>query len=258
MTAPTASTATTASAAASAAASLPDILCHLNGETLPLREAKISVMDRGFIFGDGIYEVIPVYGRRLFRFDEHMARLDRSLAKLRIANPHPKDGWLALARQLVAAQAADDQLVYLQVTRGVAPRDHVMPAGITPTVFAMSNPMKPPSAEHAAPWCGLHHSARLPLGAGRHQEHLSAGQCAGPADVGRPWGGGDHHVPRRLVDRGLGLQRLGRARGRAARPAQERAMCSRASAYNLMAELCEEVGHRPQPAPDQRGRCAGR
>jgi D-alanine transaminase len=128
-------------------AALPDTLCHLNGQTLPLRDAKVSVLDRGFIFGDGIYEVIPVYGRRCFRFDEHMARMDRSLAKLRIANPHGRNGWLALVRELVAAQPADDQLVYIEITRGVALRDHVMPEGITPTVFVMTSPMKPPSAD---------------------------------------------------------------------------------------------------------------
>ena len=126
---------------------LPDTLCHLNGQTLPLCDARISVLDRGFIFGDGIYEVIPVYGRRLFRFDEHMARLSRNLAKLRIDNPHPVAGWLALVRDLVAAQPAADQLAYLQITRGVALRDHVMPLGLTPTVFAMTSPMKPPSAD---------------------------------------------------------------------------------------------------------------
>ncbi len=126
---------------------LPDTLCHLNGQTLPLCDAKISVLDRGFIFGDGIYEVIPVYGRRLFRFEEHMARLSRNLAKVRIDNPHPVAGWLALVRVLVAAQPAADQLAYLQITRGVALRDHVMPLGLTPTVFAMTSPMKPPSAD---------------------------------------------------------------------------------------------------------------
>ena len=126
---------------------LPDTLCHLNGQTLPLCDAKVSVLDRGFIFGDGVYEVIPVYGRRLFRFDEHMARLARSLGKLRIPNPHSRDGWLTLVRTLVAAQPAEDQLVYLQITRGVALRDHVMPEGISPTVFAMTSAMKPPSAE---------------------------------------------------------------------------------------------------------------
>ena len=126
---------------------LPDTLCHLNGQTLPLRDAKVSVLDRGFIFGDGIYEVIPVYGRKLFRFDEHMTRLQRSLAKVRIANPHAREGWLALVRELVSAQPAQDQLVYIQITRGVALRDHVMPEGVVPTVFAMTSQLKPPSAE---------------------------------------------------------------------------------------------------------------
>ncbi|HEU5294043.1 MAG TPA: D-amino acid aminotransferase [Burkholderiaceae bacterium] len=126
---------------------LPDTPCLLNGQLLPLNQAKVSVLDRGFIFGDGVYEVIPVYGRRLFRFDEHLARLARSLDKLRIPNPHNREQWLRQARQLVAALPHDDQLVYVQVTRGVAPRDHVMPEGLTPTVFAMTNPMKPPAAE---------------------------------------------------------------------------------------------------------------
>ena len=84
---------------------LPDTLCYLNGEYLPLNEAKVSVLDRGFIFGDGIYEVVPVYGRKLFRFDEHMARLGRSLAKLRIANPHSREQWLERCRKLIAALA---------------------------------------------------------------------------------------------------------------------------------------------------------
>jgi D-alanine transaminase len=126
---------------------LPDTLCHLNGVDLPLCDAKVSVLDRGFVFGDGIYEVIPVYGRRLFRFEQHMARMERSLGKVRIVNPHDRAGWLALVRRLLAAQPADDQLVYIQITRGVAPRDHVMPHDIAPTVFAMTNPMKPPPAE---------------------------------------------------------------------------------------------------------------
>ena len=126
---------------------LPDTPCLLNGEMKPLSQAKISVLDRGFIFGDGVYEVIPVYERRLFRFDEHMARLARSLDKLRIKNPHSLDGWLRQVRMLVAEVPADSQLVYIQVTRGIALRDHVMPEGIEPTVFIMSNLMKPPTVE---------------------------------------------------------------------------------------------------------------
>jgi D-alanine transaminase len=131
--------------------SLPDTLCHLNGEFLPLNEARISPLDRGFVFGDGVYDVTPVYGRKLFRFDEHMARLERGLSKIRIPNPHTRAEWLDICRRLIAAlhekTGAEDQLIYLQVTRGVAMRDHVMPEGLTPTVFGMANPMKPPSAE---------------------------------------------------------------------------------------------------------------
>lgn len=126
---------------------LPDTLCHLNGRTLPLRDAQVSVLDRGFLFGDGVYEAVPVYGRRLFRFDDHMTRLERSLSKLRIPNPHDRAGWLKLLRELVDAHPADDQMLYLQVTRGVAPREHTMVQGLAPTVFAMTNAMRPPSAE---------------------------------------------------------------------------------------------------------------
>ena len=128
-----------------------DALCYLNDELQPLAEAKVNVLDRGIIFGDGIYEVVPVYGGRLFRFAEHMARLERSLGKLRIDNPHGRDGWLERCRRLVAVTTertgAAEQLVYIQVTRGVAPRDHVMPPGLVPTVFMMSQPMKPATAE---------------------------------------------------------------------------------------------------------------
>ena len=126
---------------------LPDTLCYLNGDYTPLNLAKVSVLDRGFLFGDGIYEVVPVYERHVFRFDEHMARLDRSLAKVRIANPHSAAEWLVRCRRLIDAHPADDQLLYLQVTRGVALRDHVMPPDIEPTVFMMTSAMKPPSAE---------------------------------------------------------------------------------------------------------------
>jgi D-alanine transaminase len=130
---------------------IPSTLCYLDGEYLPLSEAKVSVLDRGFLFGDGIYEVVPVYDRKIFRFEEHMARLGRSLAKIRIANPHSREQWLERCRKLIAALAdhggATDQLVYLQVTRGVAMRDHVMPPGLEPTVFMMASPMKPASGE---------------------------------------------------------------------------------------------------------------
>jgi D-alanine transaminase len=133
---------------------LPELPCYLNGEFTNLREAKVSVLDRGFIFGDGVYEVVPVYAGKPFRFAEHMARLDRSLGELRIANPMSHEDWRGLVDRLVSAYAGKlgkapaetDQLVYLQVTRGVAMRDHVMPEGITPTVFATSNKISPYSA----------------------------------------------------------------------------------------------------------------
>ncbi|MDB5873702.1 MAG: branched chain amino acid: 2-keto-4-methylthiobutyrate aminotransferase [Ramlibacter sp.] len=132
---------------------LPALPCYLNGEFTNLREAKVSVMDRGFIFGDGVYEVVPVYAGRPFRFAQHMARLDRSLAEMRIANPMDHAQWRELADRLIAAYAGTlskkpgdtDQLVYLQITRGVAMRDHVMPPDIEPTVFATSNRINPPS-----------------------------------------------------------------------------------------------------------------
>jgi D-alanine transaminase len=132
-------------------AGLPPLPCYLNGEYTLLPEAKVSVMDRGFIFGDGVYEVLPVYGRCLFRFEQHMARLERSLGELRIPNPHTRVQWYAIAERLVDDYARStggdpekiEQMVYLQVTRGVALRDHAMLPGLTPTVFAMTNVMKP-------------------------------------------------------------------------------------------------------------------
>lgn len=124
-----------------------DPLVYLNGEMTPLSEAKIPVLDRGFIFGDGVYEVIPIYGRRMFRSDQHMARLFRSLDKIGIPNPHDLAGWMALIQQVVDASPDDDQMVYLQVTRGVARRAHAFPAEVTPTVFIMTNPLVLPSAE---------------------------------------------------------------------------------------------------------------
>ncbi len=132
---------------------LPPLPCYLNGEFTELPDAKISVMDRGFIFGDGIYEVVPVYGGQLFRFDKHMARLNRSLAELRMANPLTPAQWAEIAHKLIASHAHStgvsaeniDQLIYIQITRGVALRDHVMPTDITPTVFVMINTMKLPS-----------------------------------------------------------------------------------------------------------------
>ncbi|HEY1327668.1 MAG TPA: D-amino acid aminotransferase [Casimicrobiaceae bacterium] len=125
----------------------PEQIVYLNGKCLPLADAKISVLDRGFIYGDGVYEVVPVYGRRPFRMPQHLARLSRSLEGIRLANPHSDAQWQRLIGDLVARQPFDDQAVYLQITRGVAKRDHAFPAGVPPTVFMMSNPLPLPSPE---------------------------------------------------------------------------------------------------------------
>ncbi len=123
---------------------------HLNGEFVPLEEARVPVLDRGFIFGDGIYEVVPAYGRRPFRWPQHLARLKRSLAAIGIENPHDDAGWTRLVEELIGRHEWADQFVYMQVTRGVARRDHAFPAAARPTVFAMTSPLVPPPAELVA------------------------------------------------------------------------------------------------------------
>jgi D-alanine transaminase len=122
-------------------------IVYLNGEFMPLAEARIPVLDRGFIFGDGVYEVIPVYSRNPFRLPEHLARFRRSHEAIRLDNPFSNEEWTGLVDELVARNAGDDQSVYLQVTRGVAKRDHAFPAKTTPTVFGMSSPLSTPSKE---------------------------------------------------------------------------------------------------------------
>ncbi len=117
-------------------------IAWLNGKFLPLADTQVSVMDRGFLFGDGVYEVIPVYGGRLFRLAHHLKRLHNSLDAVRIANPLSTDAWETMLTELVSRNEGGDQAVYLQVTRGVAgKRDHAFPENITPTLFAMSTPM---------------------------------------------------------------------------------------------------------------------
>jgi D-alanine transaminase len=124
-----------------------DPLVYLNGAYTPLSEAKIPVLDRGFIFGDGIYEVVPMYARKPFRAKQHLARLFRSLASIGIPNPHTEEEWMALVDKVSQAHPAGDQVIYIQVTRGVAKRAHAFPAEVTPTVFIMTNPLALPSAE---------------------------------------------------------------------------------------------------------------
>jgi D-alanine transaminase len=123
------------------------VTVYLNGQFLALEEAKVSVLDRGFIYGDGVYELVPVYGRRPYRLRQHLARLQRSLDGIRLENPHGDAEWEAIIRDLIGRMPFADQGVYLQITRGAAKRDHAFPTGIAPTVFMMSNPLALPSRE---------------------------------------------------------------------------------------------------------------
>ncbi|MHB1290661.1 MAG: D-amino acid aminotransferase [Sulfuricella sp.] len=116
-------------------------MIYLNGQFMPIEEARVPVLDRGFIFGDGVYEVIPVYSRRPFRLREHLKRLQHSLDGIRLANPHSEEEWGRLIGELVERNQDEDQSLYLHITRGVAKRDHAFPPGVAPTVFMMSNPL---------------------------------------------------------------------------------------------------------------------
>ena len=120
-------------------------IVYLNGKFMPIEEAHVPVLDRGFIFGDGVYEVIPVYSKHPFRLAEHLRRLQYSLDKIRIDNPMNDAEWTRLIGEIIQRNAGDDQSVYLQVTRGVAKRDHAFPKGVKPTVFMMSNPLVTPA-----------------------------------------------------------------------------------------------------------------
>ena len=116
---------------------------YLNGDFIAADQAKVSVFDRGFLLGDGVYEVIPVYAGKCFQLSGHLLRLQASLDGVRMKNPHSESEWKALLEQLVERNGGGDQSLYLQVTRGVAPRDHIFPDNVTPTAFAMSSPLSP-------------------------------------------------------------------------------------------------------------------
>jgi len=122
-------------------------MIYLNGEFMPLEQARVPVLDRGFIFGDGVYEVIPVYSRHPFRLAEHLRRLQASLDGIRLSNPHDDAEWTRLVRRLIELNEPEDQSLYLHVTRGVAKRDHAFPRGVAPTVFMMSNALVTPPGD---------------------------------------------------------------------------------------------------------------
>ena len=118
-------------------------IVYLNGSYLPIEQAQVSVLDRGFIFGDGVYEVIPAYGGHPLRLRHHLQRLQNSLDAIRLDNPHAEDEWTSIITSLIEKNEGNDQYIYLHVTRGVAKRDHRFPDGNTPTVFVMSSPLLP-------------------------------------------------------------------------------------------------------------------
>lgn len=121
---------------------------YLNGQFMPIEEARIPVLDRGFIFGDGIYEVIPAYSRHVFRLAEHLRRLQYSLDGIRLPNPHSNQEWTGIITDLIKRNEAEDQYIYLHVTRGVAKRDHAFPnPPVQPTIFIMSSPLVTPPVE---------------------------------------------------------------------------------------------------------------
>ncbi len=127
---------------------IPDSKAYLNGRYAPLAELQVSVMDRGFLFGDGVYELVPVYDRQPFRLTEHLRRLAKSLAAVEIPDPHPLAEWTRVVEQIIASQEFADQSVYLQVTRGPAwPRNHAFPREVLPTVFVYAEPLLPPAPE---------------------------------------------------------------------------------------------------------------
>jgi D-alanine transaminase len=122
-------------------------IAYFNGQLLPLDRISVSPLDRGFIFGDGVYEVIPVYDGVMLRAREHFERLQRSMDEIRIENPHSVEEWIAIASKLLEHHPGN-QALYIHVTRGVPPkRDHVIPKGLTPTIFMMSNPLSSPTQQ---------------------------------------------------------------------------------------------------------------
>ena len=126
-------------------------ICHLNGEWLPLREARISPLDRSFLFGDGVYEVVPVFAGRPFRFTEHFDRLSRSAAAIRLRDPHTRDAWRALVAELMTRNGGGELYVYVQVSRGAEyGRNHAPLPDVPPTVFAFCAPLPELSAAQRA------------------------------------------------------------------------------------------------------------
>jgi D-alanine transaminase len=126
----------------------PLAICYLDDIYLPLSEARVSPLDRAFLFGDAVYEVVPVYGGRPFRLREHLDRLNRSLAAIRMPPARSHAEWAAICQTLVAQNAAQHAHIYIQVTRGTEyGRNHAWPDGLTPTLFAYVTALEPTPAK---------------------------------------------------------------------------------------------------------------
>src|SRR5580698_7537613 len=181
-------------------------LCYLNGAVLPLAEARISPLDRGFLYADGVYEVMPVYGGRPFRFSAHAERLTRSLAALRMDDPHSREEWRAILGTLIERNGGGDCYVYWQVTRGAQNgRTHAPLPDLLRTAPAAGR--RAAGARHR-----LHHRPRHPLGALRREVGGAARQRAAAPGVDRRRRRRDHPAARRRADRGFGLRRARRDR----------------------------------------------
>ncbi len=126
---------------------MSDQICYLNGKFLPMSEAHVPVLDRGFLFGDGVYEYVPIVNGKPYRLPQHLTRLARSCAEIGLTNPYSDAQWSEIISKLAAQQPTGDQAIYWQVTRGVAKRDHAFPKNVVPTVFMMSNPLPHPTQE---------------------------------------------------------------------------------------------------------------
>ncbi|VAW50788.1 D-alanine aminotransferase [hydrothermal vent metagenome] len=130
-------------------------IIYLNGQYKPVEEATVSVMDRGFLFGDGVYEIIPVFGNNMLRIDEHLSRLQNSLNRISLPNPHSTEQWLDIFSDLLKKNPVENsdnsRAVYLQVSRGVYPkRDLVIKPEYSPTIFSMVLQITPPDIERVS------------------------------------------------------------------------------------------------------------
>jgi len=126
---------------------MPLAICYLNGAYVPLAEARVSPLDRGFLFGDAVYEVVPVYGSRPFRLRQHLDRLERSLAGIRMPAPLSHGEWAKVCQELISRNLGSDAYVYIQITRGGEfGRSHAWPEGLAPTLFAYLSALEPTAA----------------------------------------------------------------------------------------------------------------